>query len=174
MIIRKSTEKDLVSLGAFYDEVVLWLDNHINYPKWMYKEYPTESSVRTQTEAGSQYICLDGDKIVGAFVLNTDPQGNYQKGNWEKNIPDGQYMILHTLAIAPELQGKGLGSEVVNFCIDTAKNQGYKALRVDIVPGNIPAKKLYEKHGFKYIGDYDLERGIEGIPIFSLFEYNWN
>ena len=174
MIIRKCTTDEIIPLGVFYDNIVLYLDGHINYPKWMYKEYPTENSVRTQTEASSQYICLDGDKIVGAFVLNTDPQGNYQKGNWKKNIPDGQYMILHTLAIAPELQGKGLGSEVVNFCIDTAKEDGYKALRVDIVPGNIPAKKLYEKHGFKYIGDYDLDRGYEYIPLFSLFELNWD
>lgn len=174
MIIRKCTTDEIVPLGAFYDNIVLYLDSHINYPKWMYKEYPTENSVRTQTEASSQYICLDGDKIVGAFVLNTDPQGNYQKGNWKKNIPDGQYMILHTLAIAPELQGKGLGSEVVEFCINKAKEDGYKALRVDIVPGNIPAKKLYEKHGFKYIGDYDLDRGYEYIPLFSLFELNWD
>jgi hypothetical protein len=41
---------------------------------------------------------------------------------------------------------------------------------VDIVPDNLPARKLYEKEGFTYAGDVDLERGIEEIPLFSLFE----
>ncbi len=174
MIIRKSTEKDVVTLGAFYDEVVLWLDNHINYPKWMYKEYPSEISARAMTKEGSQYICLNGDKIVGAFVLNIDPQGNYQKGDWQRKLKDGEYMILHALAISPDCQGQGIGSKVVEFCINKAKEDGYKALRVDIVPGNIPAQKLYEKYGFNYVGDYDLDRGYEYIPLFSLFELNWD
>lgn len=36
-----------------------------------------------------------------------------------------------------------------------------------------PARKLYEKNGFTYAGDVDLERGIEDIPVFSLFKLNW-
>ena len=172
MKIQICREADVAAAGAFYDGVVLWLDHHINYPKWMYKIYPSESWVKQMTETGEQYICVDGKKIVGAFVLNADPQGNYRKGNWSLDLPDGDYMVLHALAIDPELQGRGLGAEVVRFCTEKAKAEGYKALRLDIVPGNIPAKKLYEKTGFRYVVDADLERGIAHIPTFSLFELN--
>ncbi len=172
MEIRKCREADVAAAGAFYDAVVFWLDQHTNFPKWMYKIYPSESWVREMTEAGEQYICVDGEKIIGAFVLNTDPQGNYRKGNWSRDLPDGAYMVLHALAISPELQGKGLGAEVVRFCTEKAKADGYKAIRLDIVPGNLPAKKLYEKTGFRYVVDADLERGIAHIPTFSLFELN--
>lgn len=79
MRIEKCRKEDVAHIGAFYDRVVLWLDNHINYPKWMYK-----------------------------------------------------------------------GG--------------------DIVPGNAPAKRLYEKNGFRYAGTFDLERGIGHIPVFSLYE----
>ena len=172
MQIRKCREADVAATGAFYDDVVLWLDHHINYPKWMYKIYPSESWVKQMTEAGEQYICVDGKKIVGAFVLNADPQGNYRKGNWSLDLPDGAYMVLHALAISPELQERGLGVEVVRFCTEKAKADSYRAIRLDIVPGNIPAKKLYEKTGFRYVVDADLERGIPHIPTFSLFELN--
>ena len=37
MQIRKSEESDIEAVGKFYDEVILWLDAHINYPKWQYK-----------------------------------------------------------------------------------------------------------------------------------------
>ena len=83
MEIRKCREVDVAATGAFYDAVVFWLDQHINFPKWMYKIYPSESWAREMTEKGEQYICVDGQKIIGAFVLNADPQGNYRKGNWE-------------------------------------------------------------------------------------------
>ena len=172
MQIRKCREEDVAAAGSFYDDVVLWLNHHINYPKWMYKIYPSESWVKQMTEAGEQYICVDGKKIVGAFVLNADPQGNYRKGNWSLDLPDGSYMVLHALAISPELQGRGLGAEVVRFCTEKAKADGYRAIRLDIVPGNIPAKRLYEKTGFRYVVDADLERGIPHIPTFSLFELN--
>ena len=62
---------------------------------------------------------------------------------------------------------------MVQFCIDKARNGGYKAVRLDIVPENIPARKLYEKSGFKFAGEKDLDRGFEDIPTFQLFELNF-
>ena len=66
--------------------------------------------------------------------------------------------------------GKGIGTKIVHYCIDEAKKQNYKGIRLDIVPTNYPAKELYIKNGFKYVGDYDLDRNIDDIPLFSLFE----
>ncbi len=173
MFIRKSREDEITAVGAFYDDVVFWLDHHVNYPKWMYKIYPSEPFVREMTTARTQYLCIDGRRIAAAFVLNDDPRGDYQKGAWSRELSDGSYLVLHALAIAPEYQRRGLGSEIVRFCVDKAKTLGRRALRVDIVPDNWPAKKLYEKNGFVYVGDFDLGRGIENIPVFSLYELNW-
>ncbi|MBR5908892.1 MAG: GNAT family N-acetyltransferase [Schwartzia sp.] len=173
MQIRKCAETEIVAVGEFYDRIVQWLDNHINYPKWMYRIYPSESWAREMTEAGEQYVCVDNGKMVGVFVLNADPQGAYQKGKWAVDLPDGSYMVLHALAIDPELQSQGFGSQIIRFCVEKAKAEGFKTIRVDIVPGNDPARRLYEKNGFQYAGDVDLERGIEHIPVFSLYELNW-
>ena len=56
---------------------------------------------------------------------------------------------------------------------ENTKALGYKAFRTDIVPENIPARRFYEKNGFTYAGEADLERGIEDIPVFGLLEKNW-
>ena len=173
MQIRKCKEPDIIPTGAFYDEVVAWLDGHINYPKWLYKVYPSVESVKVMTDNRCQYICIKDGEIQAAFVLNADPQGKYENASWMKDLPKGSYMVLHTLAVSPKVQGKGLASKVIQFCIAEAKMQGYQALRLDIVPENLPARRLYEKNGFTCAGDADLERGIEGIPVFTLFENNW-
>ena len=171
--IRKCAETDIVRTGEFYDRVVMWLNDHVNYPRWIYKVYPSEQSVRAMTEAGTQYICLSGDKILGSFALGEETQGSYQKCRWSRELADGSYMVLTALAIEPELQRKGLGSEIIAYCVDKAAREGYKAIRVDIVPANIPARSLFERNGFTYAGDVDLELDIGDIPEFSMYELNW-
>ncbi len=171
--IRKCSEEDIVRVGQFYDEVILWLNHHVNYPRWIYKVYPGENSVRTMVKTGSQYICQDRESILAAFALNTEPQGNYQKGNWSQTLGDGSYMVLHALAIDPQKQRQGIGTEIIQFCIDKARSGNYKAIRVDIVPTNDPARRLFEKNGFVYAGDVDLGLEIGEIPAFSLYELNF-
>ena len=171
--IKKCLEKDIADAGVFYDKIVKQLDEHVNYPRWIYKVYPSDGSVRTKTQEGTQYLCFEDEKIVGAFVLDDKPQGNYGNGQWAKELPEGAYMILHALAIDPGIQRRGAGSAVVRFCIDTAKARGYQGIRLDVVPDNFPARTLFERNGFTCAGDADLQLDIGDIPFFSLYELNF-
>lgn len=173
MIIKACNEEDIVAVGAFYDHVVEHLCQNINYPKWTYKEYPSEASVRIKTEAGQQFICVENGVIVGAFVLNDDPQGKYENAVWNIALAEGDYMVCHTLATDPSRRGRGIGMQIVAYCIEYAKEHRFKAIRLDVVPDNLPAKRLYEKCGFQYVGDVDLERDIDEIPVFSMYELNF-
>ena len=172
MEIRKCNDLDIISVGEFYDRAVKDLCENINYPKWEYKIYPSEVSVRTKTQLGHQFICIENNEIVGAFVLNDDPQGKYGNAVWSSSLSQGEYMVCHTLATDPTRKRTGIGKQIVDFCIRYAKENGYKAIRLDVVPDNIPARKLYEKCGFQYVGDVDLERDIPEIPEFSMYELN--
>ncbi len=163
-------ETDLV--GAFYDGVVGDLVEHINWPKWTYKVYPSTAFVKQMTVQNSQFVCTLNGKLVAAFVLNEDPQGAYDRANWSKRLSDGEYLVCHAVAVSPEMQNKGVGRQIVDFCKKFAADRGYKAIRLDVVPGNLPAKKLYENCGFRYRGDVDLLRGYQDIPLFSMYEYN--
>lgn len=173
MITKVNSESEIKLVGEFYDRAVKYLEEHINYPKWTYKVYPSEVSVREKTLAGSQFMLVEDGQVVGAFVLNDDPQGEYEKAEWSKTLEQGEYMVCHSLAAEPSMQGKGIGRQMVEFCVNYASEQGYKAIRLDVVPDNIPAKRLYEKCGFQYTGDVDLERGIAEIPLFSMYELNF-
>ena len=86
MEIRKCLEQDIAETGAFYDRVVQWLDAHINYPKWIYRVYPSTGYVSEMTEAGELYICMEDGRIVGAFALNADPQGACDRGSWKQDL----------------------------------------------------------------------------------------
>lgn len=171
--IRKCTETDIVRAGAFYDRVVEWLDRNVNYPRWIYRVYPSEAYVRNMTETRAQYICLREEQIIGAFCLGADPDEGYRHIRWSRELTDGTYLIVHALAVDPAFFGCGLGSRILRYCIRTAQSEGYLALRADIVPDNLPARRLFEKHGFIWAGDADLGLESAGIPLFSLYELNW-
>lgn len=170
--IKKCTDKDIEIVGAFYEETVrVMSETNTNYPLW-HSDYPCTQSVKEATASGTQYFCTLNGKICGAFVINNEPGGAYEKGDWKADLNLGEYLIIHTLAVDQKMKGCGIGSRMVQYCIDHAVLGGYKAVRVDVVPTNIPAIRLYEKHGFTFAGEKDLERGIADIPTFSLYELN--
>lgn len=173
-MIQRCTEESVPAVGAFYDEVVLNMDAHnANYPKWEYKIYPSVGSVRERTQHGVQYFCKENGRICGAFVLSDDPGGAYEKGSWSCSLERGEYLVIHALAADPNAAGTGIGQHMVRFCMDLARLHGCKGIRLDVVPDNLPAIRLYEKMGFTLAGEADLERGIEAIPVFRLYEYNF-
>lgn len=172
MHIIKCTRQNIADTAAFYDRVTQYLENHINYPKWTHGKYPSAESTENAICDNAQYICVDNSRIVGAFILNDNPMGNYDGGDWSKPLKRGDYLVIHTLASDPDAYKRGIGKFMVRFCINTAKEQNYKALRLDVVPSNLPARKLYEGMGFRFAGEKDLERGLDDIPRFALYELN--
>ena len=173
MKIYKCTMNELDKTAEFYDRVVEYLDAHTNYPKWIRGTYPGYESTKAAIEDGGQYICEDKGKIVGAFIINENPQGNYAVGGWSVDLNEGEYLVIHTLAVDPEMYGKGIAKRMVEYCIAAAKERGYRAARLDVVPTNEPAVRLYESMGFKFAGECDLGRFADLIPTFLLYEMNF-
>ena len=173
MDIRKCKVEEATAVGAFYDSIVKFMDdNGVNYPKWIYKVFPSTDYAIDAARAGTQFICVDGGKLLAAFVLCENPEGDYSKGAWSKNLAEGEYLVLHAVAVAPNYQRRGLGKKIIEYCIDYAAEKNYRVLRLDIVPSNLPAKKLYEACGFKFVGAADLRSEFSGVPQFCMYERN--
>ena len=173
MIIKRCDISNLNALSEFYNEVVDYLVKTVNYPKWMPGVYPCEETIKQSVLKGEQFALFNGDQIVGAFVFNEDPAGDYGVGNWSARLNEGEYAVIHTLATHFSSYGKGVAKLMVEYCLQLAKEKGYKAVRLDVVPDNYPAVRLYESLGFTFAGEKDLHRGFKDIPTFLLYEYNF-
>ncbi|MFC2118523.1 GNAT family N-acetyltransferase [Bacteroidota bacterium] len=66
---------------------------------------------------------------------------------------DGRRSYLHHFGILPEYQKNGLGKELLKESLKIAKDIGLQ-IKLEVHKNNIAAIKLYEKYGFKYLGDY--------------------
>ena len=163
----------LTDVTVFYHKAVEYLQTHINYPFWS-SEHPSDESIKEAVERGEQYICVDNEEIVGALLLSEDPDGDYDAGYWSRELKRGEYLSVHVLAVSSECYKSGVGSFMVGECISIARSSGYKAVRLDIVPTNTPAERLYKKCGFVYAGTVDLNRPTAPIPLFDLYELNFD
>ena len=58
-------------------------------------------------------------------------------------------MKINDLAILPEHQSCGFGSELMLHAKEEAERQKYKKISLGMIDDNLQLKKWYEKHGFK-------------------------
>jgi ribosomal-protein-alanine N-acetyltransferase len=63
----------------------------------------------------------------------------------------GEPVDIHTLAVAKEFQGRGLGQRLLNRLIEKASNLGGSSILLEVRDGNEPARALYAKNGFSEI-----------------------
>lgn len=61
---------------------------------------------------------------------------------------------LYSLATLPESRGRGVGSALLAAVITAAGRRGCGLLRLEVRKDNAPAIRLYERHGFRRIGEY--------------------
>ena len=96
----------------------------------------------------SVYFVLekDGEIFGGAGIKKLD--------NYEGNICELQKMYF-----MPEARGIGLGSKMMDICLEKAKNFGFEKCYLETLPYMEEARKLYRKVGFK---DLDARMGDTG------------
>ena len=167
----KCVESHIPSVTEFYHKVIDYLETHTNYPFWS-SEHPSDEAIALAVRRGEQYACLIDGKVAGAVSLSENPEGYYEAGEWSRSLSRGEYLSVHVLAVDSDFYNRGVGSFMIDGCVSVARKSGYKALRLDIVPKNTPAERLYRKKGFTYAGTKDLLRGYPQIPVFDLYELN--
>ncbi|MHB9154115.1 MAG: ribosomal protein S18-alanine N-acetyltransferase [Endomicrobiales bacterium] len=82
------------------------------------------------------FVAKAGDRIAG--------YGGY----W--HIEDEAHLI--NLAVRPELRGKGLGRQILNYLIEAMSSRGIVRILLEVRASNHDALKLYGSSGFASIG----------------------
>ena len=95
---------------------------------------------------------------------------DYHAIDWSQQVADDEVAVIHILAVSPDYQGKGIGSEMIREAIRMAKSKGMQAIRLDALASNTPAHKIYERLGFEYRGQQHLYAENTGWTDFYFFE----
>lgn len=162
----------LDEVGMIYERIHEDLSQTVNYPRWPRGIYPTEESAQEAIDKNELYILKDHQQIIGLVILNQEQDLGYENVDWQVEAKDYEVMVIHTLAIDPRFKGKGYAGIMIQKIKQFAVQKHCLALRLDLTQGNVPARNLYQKHGFYFTGIADLHRQSAGIDYSEMFEYN--
>ncbi|MCB2074711.1 MAG: GNAT family N-acetyltransferase [Novosphingobium sp.] len=72
------------------------------------------------------------------------------------HAPDRAYWYLQFAGVAPDAQGKGLGSKTIRAGLEQARAAGYPAYLEAAKPGNVA---IYQRLGFRIVDEWDIPGG---------------
>lgn len=75
---------------------------------------------------------------------------------------------LYRIAVLPDKRGRGAGSALLARFIQKCTERGAVKIFLEVRSENVPAVKLYEKHGFRHIST---RRGYYGDDDALIYEY---
>jgi len=109
--------------------------------------YPTVEIVAKDIEDGNAFVIVDGENIAayGCVMLNGEPE--YDKPWCEWDI-DGDYIVVHRLAVSQSYRGKGLARMFFAEVEAMALSQNVASLKVDTNHDNIEMLHLLPSIGF--------------------------
>ena len=171
MKIELATIQEYESVIAFYDDVTARTPEMAVYARWSKGKHPTEEGIRAYINEGSMYLYRNNGKIVGAMAVTMYQSEDYHAIDWSQQVVDDEVAVIHILAVSPDSQGKGIGSEMIQEAIRIALSKGMQAIRLDALASNTPAHKIYKRLGFEYRGQQHLYAENTGWTDFYFFEY---
>ncbi|MCL6265650.1 GNAT family N-acetyltransferase [Flagellimonas myxillae] len=102
------------------------------------------------------YVVEENGEIIGCA-------GIAQLDNFEGNVCELQKMYF-----LEEARGRGLGSKMIEVCLEKAKTFGFEACYLETMPYMEAAQKLYKKNGFEYIDEPMGNTGHYSCPVWML------
>jgi len=88
------------------------------------------------------YVCEEGGVICGYYSLLMQENNECE---------------LNNLAVLPEYRHKGVGKQLLEHAISTARNSGCKLMNIGIVEENQRLRKWYENNGAIHLGTHKFD-----------------
>lgn len=168
---RAANQEDYIHVRDFYYSLIDEMADAAYKPGWEKDVYPTQEFLMESISRGELYIGeLDG-RIASCMVVNHAYNDGYKSVSWSVEAKDSELFVIHALGVHPLFSGKGIAKQMVQKVIEKAGRNGIKAIRLDVLEGNIPAEKAYTKLGFVYRGTIQMFYEDTGWTNFRLFEF---
>ncbi|MCR5481442.1 MAG: GNAT family N-acetyltransferase [Clostridia bacterium] len=171
MKIIKAAEEQYTAVRAFYHSIIDALKGDPYDLGWKKDIYPGPDFLMESIRKGELYIATEDGNIVASMVFNHDCNDSYNEFTWPTDAKPDEVSVIHALAVSKSHGRKGIGRQMVGFAIDMAEKNGQKAIRLDVIKGNLPAEKLYLGMGFRKLHTLQMFYENVGWTDFGLYEY---
>lgn len=161
MEFRKAVPSDFPAVMPIYQAAIRHMDE-TGIHQWD-KIYPSEDDINEDISRGEMYLGLLGGTITSVLTLNSMQDEQYANGKWDGD--GARCAVVHRLCVDPARQNCGVAAQTMEYAAELLKAAGFESLRLDAFSQNPAALRLYEKLGFRRVGEVHFRVGL-----FYLFE----
>ena len=171
MEIYQAKPDEYPEIRGFYHSLIDALEGAEYTPAWKKDIYPAPEDLRNAIARGWLFYGRENGRIAASMVLNHQYNEKYNGAAWKVDAAPEEILAVHLLGVHRDFTGHGFGKEMVRYAFALARSTGVKAVRLDVLKGNLPAEKLYESLGFEYITTLPMFYEDTGWMEFELYEY---
>ena len=154
-IIRPIQKEDNTAIATLIRTVLLEFD----VPKTgtVFEDTALDCMFETYNKPKASYLVVEenGKLIGGAGIAQLE---NY----------DGNVCELQKMYYLPTARGRGIGTDMIQQCLQTAAKFGFEACYLETMPFMKAAQKLYVRNGFAYIEGPMGDTGHFSCPVHML------
>jgi GNAT superfamily N-acetyltransferase len=145
-----TTEADILDGSRVYEST---LQKYIESPNSVLLKYTVDEEFPPEKE-------VPEERILGCIHLQRLERGGETKA------------YLGLLTVSPELQGRGIGKELLQFASDWARSQACISVYMTVISARTELISWYERHGFSKTEEMveppfnnDSEFGVPKMPL---------
>src|ERR1700674_474377 len=118
-------------------------------------DVPAMLAIEQQAPGAAHWTAEQYKKLVGSGVVLVAEDAAEETGKLcgfvcAKALA-GEWEI-ENVVVAAEFLRRGIANELVRKLIQRAANEAASAILLEVRESNLPARRLYEKHGFREVG----------------------
>lgn len=166
-----ATIEEMDSIRGFYYRLIDDMESSRYKPGWKKDIYPSDSDLIGYIAQKELFVGRIDNEIIACMAFNHKHNPDYINARWKRSLLDSEFATIHMLGVSKSFSEKGIGKQMVYKAIDIAKESNLKAIRLDVLDGNLPAENLYKGIGFVYCDSIDMFYEDTGTTRFKLFEY---
>ncbi|WP_421808448.1 GNAT family N-acetyltransferase [Flagellimonas sp.] len=115
------------------------------------EHYPSKEAFQKDIDRGELFVMEEKNTVQGTIVISTLMDEEYKPIQWL--APNGNSIYIHRLAVYPNLQGKGLAQQMMDFAENHAMENRFVSVRLDTFSQNKRNQRFYEQRGYQKLGD---------------------
>lgn len=155
IVLRSPVAMDVYAVLEHLKRIFREHYKNFNRPVDFWETLPAEKEVKhiediLFSDRSFMMAAFDGEEIIGLVGIT------------HNNAPFQKFSAALGMGIETQYQNSGLGTQMLNVCFEEAKKAGLHSLQLEVRTFNQAAIALYEKVGFRRVGEMKEVAFIDG------------
>lgn len=163
MIFRKTKQEEVNKVMKIINEGKVSLKNN-KVNQWQ-NGYPNEEVILRDISNDESYVLEYNSEIIGTTALSFRGEKTYDKIYEGKWISNGEYAVVHRIAVCKIDGIKSVGTEILKEVEKICLLRNIKNIKIDTHEDNKIMQRLLSKNNYKYCGVIYLEDGSKRIAF---------